>query len=243
MKDGLILITGGTGKLGKKLVEKLAGRNIVYPTSEELDITDPLKIAEYFEKNDISKIIHCAALVDMAECDKNPEKAININAIGTYNLVNSLHKKQKIRFIYISTDYVYPCELGPYSESDQIKPFNSYAWSKFVGECIVKKILNHCIIRTSFFQPENIPFDTAPVDIFSSKLPINELADNIVNILDNNFVGTINIGQEKISMYDLYSKYKPSMKKTTYEEMLKSNLKRARDSSLNISLWSRINGN
>lgn len=244
MNKGLILVTGASGKLGSVLVDKLGSEHIVFPTRAELDITNPKSVSSYFEKNKrISKIIHCAALTNMPECEKNPGNAMNVNMVGTLNLINESNKIKNLRFIYISTDYVYPCEFGNYEEEDIVAPFNNYAWSKFAGECVVKNIANHCIVRTSFFDPKKIPFDTAPIDVFCSKLPIDELATNIISLLNNNFIGTINVGQEKISLYELYLKYKPSIQPTTLSEILKiAPIKRAKDSSLDIALWNKIRG-
>src|SRR3989344_3236484 len=249
MNNGLILVTGASGKLGSVLVDKLGSEHIVSPTRAELDITNLKSVSTYFEKNKgISKVIHCAALTNMPECEKSPGNAMNVNMVGTLNLINESSKIKNLRFIYISTDYIYPCESGNYKEDDVVAPFNNYAWSKFAGECTVRNITNHCIIRTSFFDPNKIPFDTAPIDVFCSKLPIDELAINIISLLDNNFTGVINVGQEKISLYELYLKYKPSIQPTTLSEILKiAPIKRAKDSSLDITLWkeirSQINGN
>ena len=64
-------------------------------------------------------------------------------------------------------------------------------------------------------------------------------------LLNNNFVGVINVGQERTSLYDLYKKYKPEIKPAS---MLDSpeQMRRAKDSSLDIALWKKLmikNGN
>ncbi len=238
-----ILITGASGKLGKVLLKSdLKNREILSPTHSLVDITNLKEVSELFEKNQIDAVIHCAAMTNGAECEKNPSLAININSIATGKLAEEAIKR-KIRFIYISTDYVYSGTSGNYKETDTPNPVNYYAWSKFAGECSVRLVPNHCIIRTSFFDSENIPFASAPNDSFCSKITISDLVNYIIRILDSEFIGTINVGQERISLYDLYKKYKSNINQTTMDEIHKiSPAKRAKDSSLDITLLKKLFG-
>jgi dTDP-4-dehydrorhamnose reductase len=242
MKYKTILITGASGKLGQALTShRIGGTHYLTPTRQEMDITDRKSVEDFVIKHKIDGVIHCAALTNMAECEKNPGAAVNINIIGTVNIVQAFAKVPSTRFVYLSTDYVYPSTLGPYSEEDVVAPFNVYAWTKLGGEYAVKSLPNCCIIRTSFFNPDSIPFDTAPIDAFCSKIPFSEGAKAIMHLLESDFVGTINVGREKISFYDLFKQYKPHMKPVTLEEINKTApIKRAADSSLDVSLWKKL---
>ena len=72
-------------------------------------------------------------------------------------------------------------------------------------------------------------------------MPIDYLPKAISFLLHADFVGTVNIGGAKISDYELYKKFKPSMQKATYEEITKGlPIKLARDASLNTSLWEEL---
>ena len=240
-----VLITGASGKLGKALLTspKIKSKTCFSPSHAEMDITVQKSVKQYFDSHQIDAVIHCAAMTNMPECEKNPPGAMNVNMIGTFHLVQEAAKTPNMRFIYVSTDYVYPCVAGPYKESDTVSPFNVYAQSKFAGEDVVRNIPNYCIVRTSFFNPKNIPFDIAPTDAFCSKIPVEELAEGTLRLLDGNFVGVVNVGQERISFYDLYKRYKPSIQPTTLEEMSRNlPIKRAKDSSLDVNLWKRIRG-
>ncbi|MEK6896302.1 MAG: sugar nucleotide-binding protein [Nanoarchaeota archaeon] len=237
-----ILITGGTGKLGKALLaSNFFKRKVFAPTHTDMDITNKEQVGRYFNEHEIDAIIHCAALINMKECETNPASAIKVNINGTGNLVEAALNKPHTRFVYISTDYVYPCENGPYSESDSAIPFTSYGWTKLGGECAARTIKDHCIVRTSFFNPVNIPYDAAPLDSFCSKIPISELAEAIIALLDSDFVGVINVGQERASLYEIFKKYKPSIQSQTLEEINRAApIKRAKDSSLDVSLWNKF---
>jgi len=246
MKYKKILLTGGSGSLGHAIIKLKHFKNFLAPPSKILDITDAKKIRDFFEKNDFDAIIHCAAFARMSECEKNPEKAILINVIGTANLVMNVIEKEKnlkrsIRFIFISTDGVYPGTRGNYSESDETIPYNKYGWTKLGAECAVNMLPNHCIIRTSFFDPKNINFEDAATDAYSSKVPIGYLVKSILVLLNNIFVGTINVGREKRSDYRHYKEFKPNMKKCRLKDIQK-NVPFAfyKDCSMNINLWKKI---
>ena len=237
MKYQNILITGASGNLGKALIaSSLKDRNLLTPSHSECDITNKESISKYISSNNIDAIIHCAAVAKVGECERDPLKALLTNSTGTNNIVSQILQKNT-RFIYISTDYVYLCQKGPYKEEDQTKPFTIYGWTKLGGECSASLIKNYCIIRTSFFTPNNIPFDTAPNDAYCSKLPINELAKNIVFLLDSDFIGTINVGCERSSLYEIFRQYKPEIKPISFKDLP---VQRAQDSSLDITLWKSV---
>ena len=60
--------------------------------------------------------------------DLNINRSIDLNIIGTCNLVKEA-SKIGAKIIYLSTSYVYPGVKGNYSE-DALKPWNNYSWSK-----------------------------------------------------------------------------------------------------------------
>lgn len=246
MKYKNILLTGGSGKLGIAIIKSGHFQNILAPSSKVLDLTNPSLVGKFFKDNKIDAIIHCAALARMIECENAPIKAINVNIIGTCNLVKEVikiksKKKKGIRFIYISTDAVYPGKKGNYSEKDETIPYNKYGWTKLGAECAVNLLSNFCIIRTSFFDPNTIVFDKSPVDIYSSKMPVNELVKAIYDMIENDFIGTINIGNSRKSDFERYKEFKPFLKTCKLKDITKIlPFNMASDASLNISLWNEI---
>jgi len=247
MKKGNILLTGSSGKLGQAIIRASKYfSHLLTPSEDTLDITKPNTIKDFFDTNDIDGVIHCAALARMAECESNPLKAMLVNVVGTCNLVAEVMRKEnksakKIRFIYISTDGVYPGVRGNYSEKDETIPYNKYGWTKLGGECAVNLLSNYCIIRTSFFDPQDIKFDYSATDSFSSKVDIGYLVKAIAEILEGDFIGTINIGGERKSDYERYRQFKPDLKPCKLQDILKSiSFNIARDASMDCSLWKRI---
>lgn len=241
-----ILLTGGTGKLGKAILSSGLFSSLLAPKREIFDITKPDTVRKFLESNPVDAVVHCAALARMGECHQNPVKAIETNIIGTGNLVNEIISQEKklqkkIRFVHISTDGVYQGTRGHYSEEDASIPYNRYGWSKLGAECAVRLLNNFCIIRTSFFDPEDIKFETSAFDAYSSKITIHCLVRAVAKIIDSPFIGIVNIGSERKSDYERYKEFKPSVKPCKLSDILKTvPFPMAKDASMDVSLWKKI---
>ncbi len=241
-----IFLTGGAGALGSHLLRNMKELEVFAPDIETLNIYDRGAVNSFFTENDFDAIIHCAAMARLSECDTNPLGAIESNIIGTANLVMEAMKKEKqvgknIRFIHISTDGVYPGIKGKYSEEDATIPYTKYGWTKLGAETSVRLLPDFCIIRTRFFDPKNISFSESATDIFTSKIPISELVDSILYLLQSRFIGVINIGGKRISDFEMNRLYKPDIKPCLAADILKDvSFKLHKDIAMDVSLWEKI---
>ncbi len=239
-----ILLTGATGKLGTQIVQFGLIKNLLTPSRKELDIRQKGSVKKYFRRNKIHGVIHCAAIARMIECEKKPIQALETNIVGTCNLVEEvldIPGDKRIRFIHVSTDGVYPCTKGHYSEHDPAIPYNRYGWTKLGAECAVNLLPDFCIIRTRFFDPGDIPFNTYALDSYTSSVPITDLVQAIEFLLHSDFIGTVNIGAERKSDYMRYKQFKPSIKKCRLDDISrKIDFEVSRDASLNSRLWKTI---
>jgi len=204
----VILVTGN-GRLATEL-EKLSTDSLPITTlsRREMDITNEYMVSDtikkFMIKPDFPKyLIHTAALTKPMEVnDRNPIMSMDTNVVGTANVAR-VCSKYGIKFIYISTDFVYgDSELV--DENSQVKPTNNYGWSKLGGECITKLISNSLILRCSLCD---IPFrhKFAFEDVYRNSITHTDVADIIVKIKDE--VGIINVGGEYQSVYDFVSKH------------------------------------
>ncbi len=239
-------LTGSTGQLGRKIIALTKNKRWLTPSHQELDIAVQKDVEDYMHKHNFDAIIHAAALARMRECERDPLLAMETNMIGTANLVRGVllkeqETKRTVRFIHISTDGVYSGQNGRYSEKDATVPYNKYGWTKLGAEAAVNLLPNFCIIRTRFFDPENIKFNECPIDAYTSSLPIAELAKAVVILLDSPFVGTINIGGERQSDYKSFVKFKPTIKPCRFRDVAKNiPFAISKDSSLDIRLWKKF---
>lgn len=205
----MILITGASGKLGKKLKEFFPEAKT--PNHKQFDVEDFHQMAEYVRRNNIDTIIHCAAVTSPPYCDEHPTKTISTNIIGTSNLA-ILALYTGIKLVYISTEYVYEGTKGNYKEDDPVYPVNRYGWSKLGGECAVRILpeTQYLIVRCAFGQ-KPFPYPKAPVDQYSSRQDIDTISDKIYELVSANQFGVYNIGGKRMSVYDYAKTVSPDL--------------------------------
>ena len=139
-----ILVTGKSSRFVKYLKNELLGFEVIYPNKKEFNILNYKQIEKFIKRKKISHLIHVAGLSrPMKIHETNIVKSIDLNIIGTSNIVKSC-SKYNVKLIYFSTNYVYPGSKGNYNENDNLKPVNNYAWSKLggVSGTIIQKLFD-----------------------------------------------------------------------------------------------------
>ncbi len=148
-----ILITGSEGMLGRTMCSEYekVGWDVIKADISEFDITSKKDTEEFIINADPEVIVHTAAMADVDGCEKNPEKAMLVNAEGTHNVALATQKIQT-KLIYISTDYIFSGDLGrAYTEKDSVGPKTVYGKSKLAGEDFVREICDDfAICRTAW---------------------------------------------------------------------------------------------
>ena len=138
-----VYITGAKGMLGQAVAEIFSERYEVCPHElSETDVTDVEKIIEDICSFEPKFVIHLAAMTDVDGCEKNPDSAFRVNALGTRNVALACQKCDAT-LVYLSTGSVYNGEkCDPYTEFDTPDPHGAYAVSKYQGELFVKDLLS-----------------------------------------------------------------------------------------------------
>jgi dTDP-4-dehydrorhamnose reductase len=201
----MILITGGSGVLGKEL--KKVFLDALAPTHEHLDITNKNQVRQYIKDKKIDTIIHAAALTSVEKCDKEKQLAYETNYIGTKNLTEAI-KNTNILFVLVSTACVFDGFKGNYNEEDIPCPENYYGITKLLAEEEVKRLHSFIIIRTNFVGRSKWKYPKAFTDRFGTYLFADQVAIGIKDILTlqkyQNLLGVFHItGDKKLSMFEL----------------------------------------
>ena len=205
-----IVVTGGSGRFAQSLKKIKSKFNFIYPNKNFLNITELRSIKKFLEKEKPGSVLHLAGLSrPMSLHDKNINKSINLNIIGTANLVR-VCSELKIKLIYFSTSYVYPGKKGNYTEKDAVLPWNNYGWSKLGGECAVQMYKNSLILRVCMTEK---PFlhKTAFANVKLNFIFHEELVKFLVKLLNKK--GIINVGGPTNTAYNFASKYNKKLKK------------------------------
>lgn len=150
-----IFITGASGLVGSNCMNyfEFLGYNVLgthYSFETESTI--------FYDTIDISKntfdlhafnpdvILHCGALTHVDYCENHPEESYEKNVLATKNMLD-IAKELGARFVFISTDYVFDGQYGPYDESAEPNPLSIYGKHKLEAEKLVQTYDNHIILR------------------------------------------------------------------------------------------------
>ena len=222
MTKNKIVVTGGSGRFGSCLKKNTGKYKMFFPNRTELNIKNLNSIKKYLKKTKPFCLIHLAGLSrPMSLHDKDISKSIDLNIIGTANIVKAC-KDSNIKIIYFSTSYVYPGTKGNYNENSSLLPINNYAWSKLGGESSVKLYKNSLILRASITEKPFVHKE-AFHDFKTNFIFHEDLIRGIMKVLK--FKGTLNVGGKSQSVYNFVKKYDPKIKKISAKKILGKNAK------------------
>lgn len=229
----LILVTGGNGRFAQILKKENKILNLKFLLKNELNILNLKSIERCLLKYKPKMLFHCAGLSrPMYLHDENISKSIDLNIIGTANIVK-VCSKYNIKIIYFSTGYVYEGKKGNYSEKDPVKPFNNYGLSKLGGETSVLMYRNSLILRITMME-KPYPFKKAYTNLISNFIYHEDLVKILPQVITKK--GIINIGGKKQSVYDFVKKTKKNIKK----DKLKKNINLPLNQTMDLSLLNKI---
>ena len=164
-----ILITGGSGFIGKKLLNRLLKEgHIVYtidknklntddsPGHFTLDISDKNFIEKlnrlyHLPNLKIDHIYHVAAQSGGYYSLKDPYTDCKWNCLGTVNILKLAQKLKVKKITYISSMAVYGNESNT-KENNKINPISFYGVSKYAGELYTKLAFEHSNIPYTIFR-------------------------------------------------------------------------------------------
>jgi dTDP-4-dehydrorhamnose reductase len=265
---GELIVVGSNGLLGRPLSNYLVLEGHVVSTCSRndadycVDLVSALDTEKILNKIAPSLIINLAALTNVDECEKDPQKAYLQNVKIVDNLVNWMKKQRKsCHLIHISTDQVYDGE-GPHLEKN-IQLRNYYGFSKYASELVAASV-SSTILRTNFFGKSNVngrksisdwiedslrsgESITVFEDVFFSPLSINSLTSLIGVVVDKRHAGIYNLGSlEGMSKADfafelaekLYLPTQSMLRGKTSDVLLGA--RRPKDMRMDCSLFQKV---
>jgi len=143
-----VLITGATGFIGSHLAERLVAEGAevtlaVEPRASkanvasildkvrvhEVDLREGQTVQRLVRECQPSKVYHLAA-VGVTEPGVDPALAVQVNVLGTLNLLEALTETECNCFVNTGTCYEYGHNDPPMHEDQMVDPINTYAASK-----------------------------------------------------------------------------------------------------------------
>lgn len=149
-----VLVTGANGQLGSEIrhISSAYEFEFIFTDVAELDITNKKSIINFLNDNPVDAIINCAAFTAVDKAENEVEIADKVNHLAVKYLAEAANEF-KLKFIHVSTDYVFDGEaFSPYSEDDVPNPQSIYGVTKRAGELalISLEVPDSIVIRTSW---------------------------------------------------------------------------------------------
>ena len=181
-----ILITGAAGMLGTdaRRIFFESGYEVI-PTDvgpgatgdiHPLDITDFDATRKFFAESRPDLVFHGAAYTNVDGCERDPDLAHKVNALGTWNVACAA-EESGAALVAISTDFVFDgTKRERYTEFDVPNPISHYGASKLAGENLARAACRRCyVVRTSWLygvHGKNFPYTVLNLARTKPELPI-----------------------------------------------------------------------
>jgi UDP-glucose 4-epimerase len=149
---GSVLVTGGSGFLGRYVVERLtfAGERVVSYNRDPAGSMDPAVVCEQGELYDVGRlvrvchqhavdrIIHTAAMSHPEVSIEMPVATFAANADGTLHVFEAARLARIARIVNFSSEAVFGDHPGPVDEDTEFDPDTPYAVSKVTVELLAR---------------------------------------------------------------------------------------------------------
>ena len=206
-----VLVTGGDGQLGGALRAALAGHDVWATGHTELDVADFPAVQALVDAIAPEVVVHAAAYTNVDGCERDPDLAYRVNALGTQNLALAA-ARVGADLVAVSTDYVFDGSKGePYLEFDAPGPLSVYGRSKLAGERLALALHRQTyVVRTSWvFARQSRNFVTTMLrlsetreeltvveDEWGSPTYAPDLADGIARLIETRRYGVYHLANE-----------------------------------------------
>ncbi len=200
-----ILITGGAGFIGSHIVDACVERgdevfiidnlstgqrgNMAHHDDNtsvhfyEVDIRDWDKISDIFERVRPEVVFHLAAQINVRESMWNPLHDVEVNILGTTNILEAMRNNNCKRMIFSSTGgAMFGGDNPPYSESHEAHPETPYGISKRTVELLLEFYERQYGIRSTtlryanvYWSRQNARGEAGVISIFLDKIQNNQI--------------------------------------------------------------------
>jgi nucleoside-diphosphate-sugar epimerase len=148
-QNATIMITGSTGFIGKNITQSLKQNfTLLTPSHKELDLLSQSEIHQFFLKNDIDTVIHCANFGGTRK-NLSSGETIEKNTRMFYNIIENREHYSKLINLGSGAEYNKNRNLQNVSEAEFGKeiPLDEYGFSKYIISKYIEKSENMYSLR------------------------------------------------------------------------------------------------
>ena len=165
-KKDKIYVAGHGGMAGRAIIKEFRSAeytNIITLTRKELDLTDELKVKNWFKENKPDVVVLAAAKVGGIEANNNDPTGFLLDNLKIQNnVIESSWKNNSKRLLFLGSSCIYPkFAKQPILEeelmSSSLEPTNeSYALAKIAGLRLCKSLRNQYGFDAISLMPTNL---------------------------------------------------------------------------------------
>ncbi len=152
----MLLITGGSGTLGRAFARACEARGLAYraTTHAELDVTDEVAVERALDETNARALVNASGYVRVDDAERDEVACMRANAHAPAVLARACASRNA-RLLVFSSDLVFDgAKATPYVERDATAPRSVYGRSKVVAEREALAYADAVVVRTSaFFGP------------------------------------------------------------------------------------------
>lgn len=158
-----ILVTGASGLLGLNFALTYSRQHQVTGVVNahalagapfqvlNADLARPGSIGEILDRAKPDVVLHCAALANVDQCERQPELAWRLNADLPEEVAQATARRG-IALVHVSTDAVFDGKTGGYTEESQPNPLSAYARTKLAAEhAVLQAYPDALVARVNFY--------------------------------------------------------------------------------------------
>lgn len=214
-----LLITGASGLLGLNMALDAARDHEVFGVARQplsgtpftmipLDLMAPGAVDQMLDQARPDAVIHCAALADVDQCEREPDLARATNAELPGRIAESCLRR-RIRLVHISTDAVFDgTGSGYYTEMDAPNPTSVYATTKLEGERAVQGLAPLALIARVNFYGWSLTGKRSLAEFFFQNLSRGNSVSGFTDVtfcpMLANHVGSILVMMLKAGLHGIY---------------------------------------
>ncbi len=212
------LVTGGTGMLGRHLVDRLEARGFAVASSArrrnlaglvpefewDVGVTAPPRALVAWRP---THVIHTAALTNVDRCEEDPAAATRVNLEGTRR-VTAFAADVGARLLHVSTDAVFDGRRGSYRDADPPNPINVYGMTKAQAEEVAVSLPGALVLRLNIIGPTGLAAWVLEharagrrisvfTDVVFNPVEVTDLAEALISLLARGPSGICHVGSDE----------------------------------------------
>lgn len=207
-----ILLTGGSGFIGRNIIEQRESiYDIIAPSHKELDLFNTEEVDNFFKNNNIDIVLHCASIGGLRS-NFNLDGVIRNNLKNFFNIVRNKNKFGKMINLGSGAEYDKSKDIKKVTETnfDSSIPNDDYGFYKYICSKYIENASNiYCLRLFGIFgkyEDYRVKFISNLICKYILKQPLKMIQDAYFDYIDiDDFIKILDYFIVKTPQYKSYN--------------------------------------